>query len=326
MRMKHSLLGALAVALLGVVSGCGADPSQSSGQEATGEDQAAAVLGASPTLTLERASTTTLASSELLFAARPPRGELIGPDDGKGRLQINPLDAHLSALALATIKCKGFLDPDDYDATSGMLKPRFQGCPNNEKEYQHIIELLGIQFVNKEAGAYFSRLRLDAQKNFPRQSIPVCPRWSLVQTINPPSFENVKNTPPKTPGKENNVFEIKPLKNCSGAECAVAQAYQCSAGSGSQWWISGDFSKGLATTDPVWWLANDDFAPTSNPFLTPGYFHAMSYYGAVPGSVYGSLHRAGEACSMYYGGYHYKVKLQPVYCSADWICMTQCKS
>lgn len=320
--MKRSLLGALAMALLGVLSGCGADPGQTE-QEAVGQNQASAVLGTA--ITLVAAPTTTLSPSTGLFVLSPPKGELLGPEDPKTRAQFNPLDAHLSALALATIKCKGFLDPDDYDASSGMLKPRFQSCPYDEKEFQHIRELLGIQFVNRDAASYFSRLRLEAQKNFPRDSIPVCPMWALAATINPPTFENVKQTPPGTVGKENNVFAIKPRKNCTNAECAVAQAYQCSAGSGSQWWISGDFSKGYVTTDPVWWLTNDDYPPASNPFLTPGYFHAMSYYGALPGAVYGSLHRAGEACSMYYGGYHYKVKLQPVYCSADWICMTQCK-
>lgn len=319
--MNRFLVCALAVATMGVLTGCGAEPGLEP-QEAVDESSASllysiASLETSPTVaTAPTLSTTT----------RYP-GVLIGKEDPARRATFNAYDAHLAALALATIKCKGFVDPDDYDGTGGVLRPRFSQCPLNSKKLRHIAELLGIQSYPGARGAaeYFSSTWERARQQFPRKDIPVCPSWSLVQTINPPTFENVKNAINGGLSKEYNRFAVRsPI--CTSAECSVSHAKLCSAGFGSRWWVSGDYLKGIATTDPVWWLDDTEYATdATNPFMTPGYYHAMSYYGALPGSVYANIHREGEYCSKYYAGYHYKVKLQYVHCTPTWVCMTQCK-
>ncbi len=57
----------------------------------------------------------------------------------------------------------------------------------------------------------------------------------------------------------------------------------------------------------------------------PGYYHAMSYYGDLPGALYGALQREGEACSQYIDGLHYTDrKLQGIDCGGGWVCMTYC--
>jgi hypothetical protein len=51
----------------------------------------------------------------------------------------------------------------------------------------------------------------------------------------------------------------------------------------------------------------------------------MSYYGDLPGALYGALQREGEACSQYVGGKHYTDrKLQGIDCGGGRICMTCC--
>jgi hypothetical protein len=59
----------------------------------------------------------------------------------------------------------------------------------------------------------------------------------------------------------------------------------------------------------------------------PGYYHAMSYYGDLPGALYGALAREGEACSEYdaSSGKHYTDRmLQAIDCGGGWMCMTYC--
>jgi len=47
--------------------------------------------------------------------------------------------------------------------------------------------------------------------------------------------------------------------------------------------------------DPVWWLTRYVYpSDGENPFKAPGYYHAMSYYGDLPGSSYGVLHAASS--------------------------------
>lgn len=316
--MNRALVTVMAVATAGVLSGCGAEP----GQEAVDSSEQQSVL-AGGELTASRTVLSPTISGAIL--TKPPRGELIGKEDPKGREQFNAFDGHMAGLARATLKCKGSIDPDDYDGSSGYLKARFEKCDQDEKSFQHIQNLLGIQNVDKYAARHLAATWEAGRKGFPRDEIKVCPRWEHLESINSPTFENVKRLPPGGIGEEFNSFYVK-SEICKDQRCAVNHALACAAGTGSQFLVKANHETGEILTDPVWWLDDTDYpSDAANPFLFPGYYHAMSFYGSVPGSVYGAVNRENEYCSKYYNGYHYKLRLRAVYCAADWICMTECR-
>jgi hypothetical protein len=108
----------------------------------------------------------------------------------------------------------------------------------------------------------------------------------------------------------------------------VAHAGACSQGFGPSFLVELDRRSGSVVVDPAWWLTRYDYASDdSNPFKMPGYYHAMSYYGTLPGALYGALQREGERCSEYdfSSGKHYTDRvLQGIDCGGGWICMTYC--
>jgi hypothetical protein len=66
-------------------------------------------------------------------------------------------------------------------------------------------------------------------------------------------------------------------------------------------------------TDPTYWLADNIYADTdSDPFFADDYFHPMSYYGPLPGTLAGHRSRAllGEPCSYFDGSLHAVINLQ----------------
>lgn len=317
--MKRALVSVMAVATAGVLSGCGG---AESGQDAVDSSEQSILYNSE--LTAVRPTITSPTISGAIITRPPKGGEPLGPDDPKAREQFNSLDANMAALARATLKCKGSIDPDDYDGSSGYLKPRFEKCEQDEKSFKHIQNLLGIQNVDPKAARHFAYTWESGRKGFPRDEIKVCPRWEHLESINPPTFENVKRLPAGGIGEEFNLFYVK-SEICKDARCAVGHALKCAAGTGSQFLVKADYETGKILTDPVWWLDDTDFPSDGNPFLWPGYYHAMSFYGAAPGAVYGAVNREGEYCSKYYGGYHYKLLLRPVHCAPDWVCMTECR-
>src|SRR5687768_10953200 len=117
--MNRVLVSVMAVATAGVLSGCGAE----SGQEAVDSSEQSVLFGSELT-----ASRTVLSPTISGAVVVRPRGELIGKEDPNRREEFNPLDAHMAALARATLKCKGSIDPDDYDGSNGYLKARFEKC------------------------------------------------------------------------------------------------------------------------------------------------------------------------------------------------------
>lgn len=73
-------------------------------------------------------------------------------------------------------------------------------------------------------------------------------------------------------------------------------------------------------TDPIAWLTDTTYKTSiEDPYLRPTYYHPMSYYGGVPGVVFGNPARAApcgpnagcppELCS-YYTGSHIKTRMQ----------------
>jgi hypothetical protein len=68
-------------------------------------------------------------------------------------------------------------------------------------------------------------------------------------------------------------------------------------------------------------------AVASSRSKPPGYYHPMSYYGTLPGALYGAIQRAGEACSQWdpVAQMHFvDWELIPIDCGGGWLCMTYC--
>lgn len=53
----------------------------------------------------------------------------------------------------------------------------------------------------------------------------------------------------------------------------------------------------------------------------------MSYYGKLPGGLYGALERSGEPCSKWSEvaqKHYFDATLVPIDCGGGWYCMTYC--
>jgi hypothetical protein len=129
-------------------------------------------------------------------------------------------------------------------------------------------------------------------------------------------------------GKENYHYAVSSRECGSSGGCAVRNAVICAGGFGSQFVLDVRPRSSTVVVDPAWWLTTYDFEPgTPNPFMLPGYYHAMSYYGSLPGAFYGALQRAGEACSKWEptAQKHYTDRvLVPIECGPGFFCMTYC--
>jgi hypothetical protein len=246
--------------------------------------------------------------------------------------EFDARDALLAALGSATLDCLGTVNPTTYKISNNALARNFKSCPLDKSgaTLKQIDSLLGV--ANSEPGKkdklgeHFATTWKQYQDSFP-ENINVCPTWKRTKVIHPPTFENVKNQPDDEPGKENYEYDVKEPQQCKGnPNCVVSHAMACAGGFGSQFLVSGSPKNSSVTVDPVWWLTRYEFATDSdNPFMSPGYYHGMSYYGALPGSLYGAVQREGEACSEYLDGKHYTDRrLVGIDCGGGWICMTYC--
>lgn len=78
-----------------------------------------------------------------------------------------------------------------------------------------------------------------------------------------------------------------------------------------------DSATDTVLTDPPYWLLDTTYASSAaDPFLRPGYYHPMSYYGPLPGTQFADRHRVKpcpgcvpETCS-YYSGIHIHIPLR----------------
>jgi hypothetical protein len=242
-------------------------------------------------------------------------------------------DALLAALGSATLDCLGTVNPATYLVNkSGVLIKNFKSCPMDKSgaSLKQIDAILGVansaQGKKDKLNEHYAATWKSYQDNFP-ENINVCPKWKRTTVIHPPTFANVKNQTAGEPGKESYVYDVAEPEQCKGQpNCVVAHALSCAGGFGSQFLIGGDVQNSSVKVDPVWWLTRYVYADDmSNPFMTQGYYHAMSYYGDAPGSVYGAVQREGEACSEYLDGKHYiDRQLVGIDCGGGWICMSYC--
>jgi hypothetical protein len=240
---------------------------------------------------------------------------------------LDPHSSQMAALGVVTLRCLGTVSPESYAVVDGRLTRTFASCAV-PADLKHIDDLLGIQLApGAEAAARYMTATWQAyQLEYAREPVSACPRWTKIGEHNQASPENVAEVieDPARIGESLVEYRIE-SDVCADAACAVRDAVRCASGFGEPFIVSSDEGAGTVLVDPVWWLDDTDFPPPQNPYLADGYYHNMSFYGAPPGAVYGAVARIGEYCSKYYNGYHYKLRLQPVYCAPDWICMSECR-
>jgi hypothetical protein len=251
--------------------------------------------------------------------------------------EFDSRDALLAALGSLTLDCLGTVNPSTYlISKSGVLFRNFSKCVvkgSNEDTVKAIDAILGV--ANSEQGkkdqlmAHYVTTWKNYQQKFP-EGINVCPVWKKEKVLNPPTWESVKqHSNGNGIGKEGYVYTVSDEQQCKGdPKCEVAHALACAGGFGSQFLIGGNVKNSTVTVDPAWWLTRYEYeTDAANPFMMPGYYHAMSYYGDLPGSFYGAVQREGESCSQYdaSSAKHYTDrKLVGIDCGGGWVCMTYC--
>jgi hypothetical protein len=266
---------------------------------------------------------------------------------GKGSVDIRigvqdcaSYDTYLAALGELTVDCLGTLDPRNYEVTKdGILTPNFKECPNDPSRLTAIRQLLSLQyrtarlpFAKQCMGARFQI----AQQAFAATGVDVCPTWGRKEVINPVTDATIdqvlKAGLPELPAKDtgqtlraleflkvNSFYAVtdptQGSQKCgTPAECAAV----CAAAFPGFVVSSQDQIRVLV--DPTAWLLDTTYkSSTSDPYMRPGYYHPMSYYGPLPGAIFGEYARfqpcdAGVTCNpelcSYYAGSHIKTFLQ----------------
>ena len=256
---------------------------------------------------------------------------------------VDGRDSLLAALGALTIECLGTVGPSNYSTESGVLTRTFDGCRGGDAQVlMHIDALLAVQTApqgraDRLAAHYTSRWNAFVA-SFPFDRISECPTWRLLNVLDAPTSKRVQQltdrrrtdvgSPPI--GKENHRYRVSSGLCGPDRSCAVRHAAVCAGGFGPQFLVEGDAVQGRIEVDPAWWLTHYEFSSDSaNPFKQPGYYHAMSYWGNPPGSLYAAVERVGELCSQWDAKSckHYPARVIKLIDCTDgdgWYCMTYC--
>jgi hypothetical protein len=261
-------------------------------------------------------------------------GAVMGQGHRAADPRIDGRDTLLAALGTATLECLGTVGPLTYRTNAGVLERTFAGCrAGSRSALIQIDAILALQVSEQGraddiAGHYVSRWNAFLE-SFPDGQNVECPLWQLESVIDAPTRESIPRIrAQRRIGKENYRYRVSSRECQSDGGCATRLAVQCAAGFGPVFIVDRDPGRSRVEVDPMWWLTTYDFVDDqSNPFQMPGYYHAMSYYGELPGSLYGAVQREGEACSQWdeLSGKHYTNRvLTLIDCGGGWRCMTYC--
>lgn len=244
-----------------------------------------------------------------------------------------PFNAYTAALAEATLACIGTLNPRAYavDRNSGLLERKFPRChrdPQRQRDpLQEVDALLSLQQREERLPGFTSCLvgQWEAwREDFLGRGNSVCPDFHAVEVSGAADAASVdaqiealpklpsEDTPGDVPiGKTSIAYEVRYPGPDLQQPCGNARSCAVRCVEGLPGFALGvDDDRGLFLGDPVWWLMSDVYSPTENPFLRAGYYHPMSYYGPLPGDVFGHHNRRGEKCSKWAGGTaHYQLTL-----------------
>lgn len=247
-------------------------------------------------------------------------------------------DQYLAALGELTADCLGTVDPRAYEVSKdGILRPTFTECTANKAKYTPIKQLLSLQ--RRTARLPFAQQCIvrrfeAAQQKFANSGVTVCPTWTFsgyFNEITSKTIDAVVRGLPELPADDSvrpNERVMSLLKQQStyrvqgdvkGQKCETpGNCAQVCAAAFPGFVASVDAES--VTTDPTSWLVDTVYqSSNTDPYLRAGYYHPMSYYGPLPGAIFGEFSRfqpcgplascSPELCS-YYAGSHIKTFLQ----------------
>jgi hypothetical protein len=242
--------------------------------------------------------------------------------------------SYTAALATRTVDCLGTIRPDSFSVNAdNMLERNFTTCPVDATQLSGIDSLLLLQRREarlphvKEcmAGAY-----ADYVRGFAKTGVTECPTWHSRETVNDitpsvidrvaPTLADLHDTTTarfEFPAdlEVENLYSTSFAGDLAGAPRESAVAGRACAAGFAGFVLQAD--RNVVLTDPVAWLLSTTYAgPSDDPFLLPGYYHPMSWYGGYPGVHYGHINRfepcpgcRPELCT-YYTGVHKLTSLQ----------------
>jgi hypothetical protein len=256
-----------------------------------------------------------------------------------GIQDCSEFDGYASALASFTIDCLGTIDQNSFSVNpDGLLVRNFQKCTQGDPtKLDSIDAFLSLQLRTVRlpfAKECIAGRWADWKLKFDQSGVQTCPLWTKQQVINAPTpalidrfIPLLAQLPVKDDGtrpaflgqmKESYVYTVAfatatqpPQKGCdTPGSCA-----ELCAGGFPGFVLRTDAQTVLA--DPPYWLLDNTYASAAaDPFLKPGYYHPMSYYGPLPGTQFAHRNRAApcptcvaETCS-YYTGIHVKLALK----------------
>lgn len=236
-------------------------------------------------------------------------------------------DTYTAALGALTVDCIGTLDPKAYSISKdGYLTPSFDKCTTGkDSKLRSIKQLLSLQY--RTARLPFAKHCMADRYNaflqdFSKSGIDVCPVWGSPRVINPitpavlekvvPSLPVIPEDGLKDDGrplppvvtealKVNSTYAVgfpQGIPAQDGCKTPAECALKC-AGAFPGFALD-TVGEASVLTDPVAWLLETTYAgpPTEpDPFLRPGYYHPMSWYGGVPGVHFGEYERY-EPCGV----------------------------
>lgn len=247
--------------------------------------------------------------------------------------ECSMFNAYTAAIAESTLACIGTLNPRAFgvDRRTGMLERKFPRCdrdPDRKRDpLQEVDALLSLQQRPESAPGFTECLVAQWEtwrEDFVGRGNSECPDYYPVEVAGVADPETVDEHVQRLPqlpsedpqgevpfGKTSIAYEVRYRGRDVEQPCGNARscAVRCAEGLPG-FAIGTDEVRGVFLGDPVWWLMSDIYDPSTNPFLRAGYYHPMSYYGPVPGDVFGHYNRRGEKCSKWAGGTaHFQITL-----------------
>jgi len=284
------------------------------------------------------------------------RGIPIKLSKGRADVRISVSDcsqfnSYAAAIASYTLDCTGRIDQNSFLIDdNGFLARNFNECAGDDQSLlQSIDDFLGLQFPDGDPVPYAGDGNPIAyaqdciagrwaawRESFEQSGNTVCPDWVKAGVINEPTLElydKFAAALPELPVQEDgsrpgvvNDMKINAIYTTSfpngqpDQRCGSAGNCAAACAGGFPGLVIGQDGDAI-TTDPPPWESNVNYPDpndsTTNPFMRTSYYHPMSFYGALPGDLFGARPRANgdakgnhEACSYYANGTHNLGSLQ----------------
>lgn len=268
----------------------------------------------------------------------------VAVDLGRGRADVrisvsdcSTFDTYASSLATFTVDCLGTINQFSYalDA-AGFLQRNFQECPRGEDKLRSIDGFLGLQYPRRVPGQTVNPLPFAKdciagrwarwRAAFDASGVVECPIWEKTGEINTPTdalYDSIGKGLPQPPFAEtrerpeiiqltkvNSIYFVSfPGGQTPPQQCETPGACAAACAGGFPGFVIQQEGSTVLTDPPAWQL--DVIFAGSNPFMRPGYYHAMSLYGPLPGEIFGHINRVPEGCTYYDGGFHWGTTLKP---------------